>query len=173
MAGFAACSSDAKKADTTTSKSNATTTVPLPTTTTTVEATSTTETPDATDGTDPEPVMTDAEFATAADDLVTGVEDSSGICDLDGLLSELVALNPTTKAQVKDALKAFAAVFGAIADAAPAGQEANAKAIRDYVAGFAAKAKAVDYDPDQVDADDTPAFDNAMDAFTAAVESAC
>jgi hypothetical protein len=64
-------------------------------------------------------------------------------------------------------------VFGAIADTAPADQAANATAIRDYVSSFAASATAVDYDPDKIDADATPEFDAAMEAFTDAVEVAC
>lgn len=174
--GFAACGSDANKTvSTTTTKSNATTTSVAESTTTTEKETSTTDGTDGTDvtnGTDPEPELTDQEFATTVDDIITGV-DATEICALNASLDELFSLNPTTKSQMKNAVRGYKAVFSGIAAAAPPEQAANAKLIRDYVSSFEASAIAVDFDPDKVVADASPEFDAAMDEFEDAVNSAC
>lgn len=172
MFGLAACGSDAKKVASTTSKSAATTTTEAATTTTEApETTTTEESPDATDGTDPEVGMTDAEFATAANDIVTGAADATDICALGGLYDDLNELEPSTAAQLKSLLPAIKALFGAIADTAPADKAASAAAIRKFVVGFEAAAQKANYDPDNVDPVPVSGFNEAMEEFQTALES--
>ncbi len=175
VAGLAACGSDAHNTESTTTRSAATTTSTAGSAKTTARETTTTDgvgATNTTDGTEPEPELTDQEFATTVDDIIAGV-DTTEICSLDASIDELFSLNPITKSQMKDAVRAYSAVFVAIADVAPPQQAASAEAIRTYVSSFKASAIAVDYDPDKVVADASPEFDAAMEEFEDAVKSAC
>ena len=165
VVALAACGSDAKKSESTTTKSNATTTSVPEATTTTEEET------DATDGTDPEVEMTDEEFATAVQEIQDGVAGANDVCAVGELFAEINDLEPTNAAQVKVLMPALTAVFGKIADTAPADKQAEAAAIRQFAASFEAAAKAANYDPNNIDTFPSDGFNEAMQAFETAVEA--
>lgn len=167
MMGVAACGSDAKKSVPTTKAASTTTSSTVaPTTTTSAE----TENTDSTDATDPPEQLSDADFKTTVDDIVAGVADAKGVCELSALLDDITGVpDPVSPAQAKDAVRVLNAVFVAIADAAPAGQEKNAAAIREYASDFEAQVKAANYDPALVNkVKSNPAFETAMEAFQTA-----
>ena len=166
MFGATACGSD-KKAGAPSGTTSSTVVVTTTTDTPSTDGTDGTDGTDATDATDAPTPLTDEDFKNTIDDIIATVDGATDLCDLSMAFEDLSSIeDPANVTQVKDALRGVRAVFTAMADTAPAGQEASAAALREFVTSFETAAKNANYDPKTLGKVDTPeAVSTALEAF--------